>query len=261
MNIHAKTAESTELETEVATAKPSIIPLNKIRSTSYRKAGYLVNAVYIARPNETLKNVSQKIYGSNQVSALYAINPHLQSRSIKVGDKIYYNSPLRKEDSSRLLFYYQDINAPSSFHTLSPGDNIRKVSSQILGHPNSWKEIWATNPELESKGEITSSISIVFWPVASSLVSAPITPPVSEDNMAQKDESFTQEVPDPVEPQPIQDKAFGAEGAFPPVAEVDQEPKKGQSGSILEIMLQDKKILLALLGIIIGLILIDSFNS
>ena len=143
--------------------KPPSASLNKIAKTPYKKAGHLVNAVYIARPNDTIESISQKIYGSDQVASLREINPRFQSRSVKVGDKIYYNSPHRRQDSSQLLFYYEDAKIPSSVYALSPGDNIRKTAFELLGHKNSWKEIWATNPDLKSKGAIAKNLNIVYW--------------------------------------------------------------------------------------------------
>ena len=88
--------QTTEVDQTSETPKPRIIPLNKIISVPYRKAGYLVNAIYIARPGDTLEGISQKIYGFDQSDDLRKINPHLRSRLVKVGDKIYYNSPFRK---------------------------------------------------------------------------------------------------------------------------------------------------------------------
>ena len=240
-----------EKTAEVPTTKPAQaknVSLKKIKSIPYQKAGYLVNAVYVARPDETLKRISQKIYGIDQLDMLHAINPHLKSRSVKVGDKIYYNSPFRKEDSSRLLFYYQDVNAPSSIHILSPGDNIRQVASQLLGHPNSWKEIWATNPELESKGEITKNINIVYW---SSDVAA-------EQKVASVDKPLVTEQEE--EPMNLEDKApFPEEGFVPPDLE-DKESKKVEASkkdkmNVLGINLRQKEILFVLLVIIILLML------
>ena len=236
-----------------AETQPSPTPLNKIISIPYRKAGYLVNAVYIARPGDNLENISQKIYSSNQLDILRQINPHLQSRAVKVGDKIYYNSPFRREDSSRLLFYYQDIEAPSSFHTLSPGDNIRQVASQLLGHPNSWKEIWAINPDLVSKGEITRSIDIVYWPesAAQARLSEPVPAPVEET--APMDGS-------PDSQEEIEPEQLFAEDTLPspPVLEEKSQvrPKKGKLINILRAILKQKEMFAVLIGIIIILIFI-----
>lgn len=230
-------AETQAPKTPTEKPKPALISLKKIKSAPYRKMGNLVNAVYIARPGETLKDISQKIYGSDQLSALYAINPHLKSRSVKVGDKIYYNSPLRKEDDSRLLFYYQDINAPSSIYTLSSGDNIRQVASQLLGHPDSWKEIWATNPELESKGQITSSASIVYWAVGS----------------AAAEKASPIDIASEQEPIQLEDKPL--EEVFPPVEKKPDKIEVSKKTTNVLGMLKQKEIILILFVIIILLIL------
>ena len=232
----------TDQAVETPIEKPKIIPLKKIKRTPYRKAGYLVNAVYIARPGDTLEDISQQIYGSNQSEDLRKINPHLRSRSVKVGDKIYYNSPFRKEDDSRLLFYYQDVNSPSTIYNLSPGENIRQVASQLLGHPNSWKEIWATNPELESKGEITGHISIVYWP---------------KDTATGPPPSQTEEFPTVREDEQEQlGDVPPAEEVFPPPIEDKQQQKEPKKASDSGGMIKQKEIILALLVIIILLILI-----
>ena len=240
----------------VPESKPAVVSLNKIISVPYKKAGHLVNAVYIARHDDTMENISQKIYGMNRVEDLKQINPHLQSRSVKVGDKVYYNSPSRKEDSSRLLFYYQDINAPSSFYTLSPGDNIREVSYQLLGHPNSWKEIWATNPELQSKAEVTRSLNIVYWPKASAVAKAPVpeAAPMEEASAPENAPSGENDSEDIALADPEQ--------GFTPPPVVDsqegqlQSPQKRKiATNIFQSLLNQKEALLVLIGIIVVLIL------
>ena len=140
------------------------ISYKKIKTAPYRTGGVLVNAVYIARPDEDIQSISQKIYGSDQTSALYTINPHLKSRSVKVGDKIYYSSPRRPQDSSRLLVYFEDAGVQPNYHQVKAGENIRQVAQKLLGHPNSWKEIWGTNPDLESKGVLNQDANIRYWP-------------------------------------------------------------------------------------------------
>ncbi len=142
-------------------------PLLKVKTIPYKVGIHLVNGVYIVRPNEDLQSISQTIYGTNQTGALYAINPYLSSRSVKVGDKIYYNSPNRPNDQSRILFYYDDMGITPSVYKVVPGQNIREVSSQLLGDSNSWKEIWATNPNLKSKWTISKEVIISYWPVES----------------------------------------------------------------------------------------------
>ncbi|MCZ0933034.1 MAG: hypothetical protein OXJ52_07770 [Oligoflexia bacterium] len=183
--------------------KKQTTPLNKIITVPYMKAGKIINAVYIARPDEDLTGISQKIYGKNEVEQLLKINTHLQNRSVVVGDKIYYNSPNRPNDNNRILFYYQDNNISPSYYNLSSGDNIRKVASQLLGHPKSWKEIWATNPNLKSKSEVADSLSIVYWPQSATQLAYnnPPTPDI-QPSQPQSDEKPLQnpnQIPPPAE--------------------------------------------------------------
>ena len=58
------------------------------------------------------------------------------------------------------------------YHQVQAGQNIRKVASQLLGHANSWKEIWATNSDLDSKGIVDSSITVRYWPEGVSAMSS-----------------------------------------------------------------------------------------
>lgn len=180
-------------EAEVSAEPPKkIIPLKKIRTQVYRKGAYLVNGVYIARSGDTMGTVSQKIYNDNSVEALYGINPHLRSRTLKVGDKVYYNSPRRPQDDSRVLFYYEDFGIPSRTHIIEPGQNIRTVSSALLGHKNSWKEIWATNPGLVSKGVVSQTVELRYWPPEES---APLPPPeqIPEETVPSEGDSLSME--------------------------------------------------------------------
>ncbi|MGI9549041.1 MAG: LysM peptidoglycan-binding domain-containing protein [Bdellovibrionales bacterium] len=167
-------------------------PLQKIKTTPYEKSSYLVNGVYIVRPGDTLKSISQKIYESDQVATLYKINPHLKNRALAVGNKIYYNSPQRPNDRNQLLFYYEDFKIPPSTHILSVGDNIRNVFSQLLGHPKSWKEIWSTNPDLQAKWKANREVKIFYWPVGSKPpepepMPEPETPPMQADTSLGED--------------------------------------------------------------------------
>ena len=106
--------------------------LNKIMTYAYKKAGTLINAVYIARPGDTLSSISEKIYGSSQEDTLKSLNSHLAEREVVVGDKIYYNSPNRPNDNSKILYYFDDIKAPALSHQVSPGDNIQGGLLQAL---------------------------------------------------------------------------------------------------------------------------------
>ena len=149
---------------QAAVSKKNWISYKKIKSQAYSATGFLVNAVYIARSGEDIQSISNTIFGSDQVSQLYAINPHLKARNVKVGDKIYYQSPNRPQDSSQLLVYFEDKGIQPSYHQVQTGENIRTIASQLLGHAESWKEIWATNPDLQSKGQLDQPVTIKYWP-------------------------------------------------------------------------------------------------
>ena len=156
---------------------PSVnIPYQKIKQTPYNTNGFLVNAVYIARPGETLSSISSKIFGSENVQHLQVINPHLKAREVKVGDKIYYSSPNRPQDSNRLLFYFEDVGANPSYFNVPAGSNIRKVATELLGHAQSWKEIYATNPDLQTKWGVESEITVRYWSEDSAGTGSPAQP-------------------------------------------------------------------------------------
>ena len=201
-----------------------ITPLNKIIAVPYKKAGQIINAVYIARPNEDLISISQKIYGRNEVDQLLKINTHLQNRSVVVGDKIYYNSPNRSDDNSRLLFYYQDNNISPSYYNLSPGDNIRTVAGQLLGHPKSWKEIWATNPNLQSKSEVESSINIVYWPQSAGQTAYNNSPPTLPPPVELTAENQTELSNEMANNQPNPEQALPNEELKPQIEEDIKQP-------------------------------------
>ena len=157
-----------------ATPEPKqLVPVKKVKTQAYRKGAYLVNGVYIARSGDTLESVSQKIYNGDQLEALYTINPHFRSKTLKVGDKVYYNSPRRPQDSSGILIYYEDFGVPSPTYEIASGQNIRSVSAQLLGHKDSWKEIWATNPNIISKGIVSETFVLRYWPEGTSTPSFP----------------------------------------------------------------------------------------
>ena len=230
------TETSTETETQVTTVtemaeeQTTVVettrkPLNKILEFAYNKSGFLVNAVYIARPNEDLQSISQKIYEQDRTGDLLAINTHLQGRNVVVGDKIYYNSPNRPGDNRRILFYYEDNNQSPSYYNVSEGENIRDVAYKLLGHSNSWKEIWATNPELESKGEIQGSVRIAYWDGGSvPQVKAP--QPETPDTFAQNEMPTQNENFQPPNTNLPESGLNNLDSELSPSAELDQQKAK-----------------------------------
>ena len=145
-----------------STVQGSRISVKKIKDTPFFRAGVWVNAVYILRSQDTLKKVSQKIYRQDRTRELLAINPHLRATT-KAGNKVYYNSPYRPMDKKKLLFYYEDKGLSPSFYVTRPKDNLRKVAKRLLGFSGAWKEIWAINPQVQSKWEVASGMELRYW--------------------------------------------------------------------------------------------------
>ncbi|MCB0356572.1 MAG: hypothetical protein KDD40_06170 [Bdellovibrionales bacterium] len=172
----------------------SWVPVKKIANSPFMKSGVLVNAVYLARPGDTVESVSQKIYGnSSKAEELFTVNPTLRNRGVKTGDKIYYNSPQRPNDDSRMLVFYEDVGLQAETYVSQAGDNIRTVSKSILGDDNSWKEVWATNMDVESKSVLPEGTTLRYW--------ASTSLPVANNNMATEPmDMAANDIPPPPEP-------------------------------------------------------------
>lgn len=174
-----------------ANHEKSYIPVKKMKAESFRKAGANVNRLYVVRSGDSIESIADKIYGnSSMASSLYSYNPHFKGKSLNVGDKIYYQSPNNSNDN-RMMTYYEDVGINPQYYTSRDGDNIRKVSRKLLGHSRSWMEVWATNSQVQSKGEIPGGLQLRYWPEGLSAdpiqASAP-TPPPSEPEMVEPDD-------------------------------------------------------------------------
>lgn len=140
-----------------------LVSVKKMKTVPYSKNGILVNAIYFVRSGDTLASIGDRIYGGGSAVDFRIVNPHLKSGALKVGQKIYYNSPSRGQDRSRLLTYYEDVRMPAQTYSAAEGENIRKLSKTLLGHSRSWMEIWATNQQIESKGALEESTQVRYW--------------------------------------------------------------------------------------------------
>lgn len=158
------TASETSSVTKTASTKPSGGgSLKKISDTTpYQFGEGWVNTVYIARPKEKLKDISQKIYGMDKTKELKKINSFLAARSPKGGDKIYYVSPNRPADSMKTISFYEDTGMIAETYIAQKGDNLKKVSKELLGYSDAYKEIWTTNP-VESKTALAEGETLRYW--------------------------------------------------------------------------------------------------
>ncbi len=137
--------------------------LQKVNPSPWQVGSVWANSVYFARPGDTMASVSKMIYGNeSKVAELKKINPTLKSRSLKPGDKVYYNSPHRADDSQRMLTYYEDNGQQPEVYIAKKGDNLRKISKTLLGYDNAWKEVWASN-SVESKAKLEEGTELKYW--------------------------------------------------------------------------------------------------
>lgn len=157
------TPPATDPIVEEPVAPRAFLPLLKVKSAAFDSGGTNLNRVYVGRPGDTVKSVAEKLYGdSGRQKDLKNWNSFL-SRGVKVGDKIYYQSPTNPTDTT-MLTYYEDVSIPAQNYVSRDGDNIREISKTLLGHNDSWKEIWSTNPDVESKGDIPAGLNLRYWP-------------------------------------------------------------------------------------------------
>jgi hypothetical protein len=184
--------ETQVVATEVqptAVAKPATgSPLKKVASTSpyESKNGGWINTVYIARPGEKLSEISLKIFGSDKSKELKSIaeNNFLKWRAPRGGDKIYYVSPNRPDDSARTILYYEDMGMVPETYIAKKGDNLKKVSKELLGYDGAWKEVWTSN-SMESKSKLKEGEMIRYWKNGAEVMAmTPPSPPPQPVDMA-----------------------------------------------------------------------------
>ena len=161
-------------------AKPAAggSPLLKISGTTpyQSKDGGWINTVYVARPGEKLEDISMKIFGADKTKDLKAIkeNSYLKWRAARGGDKIYYVSPNRPDDSAKTLMYYEDMGMVPETYVAKKGDNLKKVSKELLGYDGAWKEVWTSNA-VDSKVSLKEGEMLRFWKSGGEVMA--MTPP------------------------------------------------------------------------------------
>ena len=196
---------------KTATASASLKKLSE--STPYPHGEGWVNTVYIARPKEKLKDISQTIFGMDRTKDLKKLNAGL-SNTMKGGEKIYYVSPNRPADSAKMLSYYEDTGMIPEVYVAKKGDNLRKIAENLLGYKNAYKEMWVTNPVV-SKSKLEEGESLRYWKSA-----AAITTPIAHNNTGAQVISTPEQLPaQPTTPPPQQMAANN-----PPPADLPPPP-------------------------------------
>lgn len=225
------TAESSSSYTSVAktaSVKKEVSPsasskLRKIAETdAYAFGDGFVNTVYVARPNESLADISNTIYGSDKSKELKKINSFLW-RAPKAGDKIYYVSPNRPTDSSKTISFYEDTGMASETYTARKGDNLKKLGKELLGYNAGWKELWTTNPVI-SQGSLNDGETLRYWkpaPVLPSTNLAQNAAPV-EQNQFQQEAPAQNFANNEMPPPPMPEPQMAAPGEMMPPPDMQQ---------------------------------------
>lgn len=236
--MEAPTETPVEPTPVLAEAKPTGAGTTSLKKVSdavpYAFGDGFVNTIYIARPKEKLKDISQTIYGSDKTKELKKINSFLKARPPRAGDKIAYVSPNRPTDSSKTVTYFEDTGMIPETYVAQKGDNLRKVSKKLLGYDNAWKEIWSTNA-IESKTRLAEGETFKYWkspaaittPTAVASNEIPKTPEAAVNNIVQNNPA----PPAPVELAPPPQPAMNDLPPPPPQADLPPAPTDTFAGT------------------------------
>ncbi len=224
----------TEAPTDTVAAAPTEptawVPLKKMKTAAFTSGKANLNRVYLARHGDTKKGIAEKLYGDkSRAKDLSKWNGFL-ARGVKTGDKIYYTSPTNPTDTN-MMTYYEDVGVPAQNYVTRDGDNLRTVAKTLLGDKESWKEVWATNADVDSKGDVAAGLNIRYWPEGSQ-PTAPVmanngTPP--QDPMGGGTDPLAQQPPptggnaDPLAVPPADPLAANPPGGMAPNDPVAQQ--------------------------------------
>lgn len=159
-----ETTSTASVEPPREEPKP-VVSYRKIEHTPWKESGKILNTVYVARDGDSWASVSQMIYGSEKPGMLKKMNPAIKGRKLKVGDKVYYNSPHRPDDETKVLTYFEDSGIAPEVYIAKSGDNLKKVAKELYGTEQGWKELYAIN-DFESKGALDEGTQIKYWRTA-----------------------------------------------------------------------------------------------
>lgn len=183
--VHETKASRASVETPREEAPKPQVSYRKIEHTPWKEGGKILNTVYVARDGDTWSSVSSMIYGTEKAGDLKKMNPSIKGRKLKVGDKVYYNSPHRPDDETQVLTYYADSGIAPEVYIAKSGDTAKKIAKEVFGNEQGWKELYATN-DFESKGALDEGTQIKYWrtvaatPKTEVAAAAPPPPPMNE---------------------------------------------------------------------------------
>jgi hypothetical protein len=135
----------------------------KMKTETWKVGDKVVNTVYFARKGDTAKSITEKIYGdATRLKEIKKINAVLKTREARVGDKIYYNSPIRPDDSTKVITYYEDKGIQPQIYQAKEGDKVRNVAKELFGYSDGWKELYGSN-SFESRKTLEPGTEVKYW--------------------------------------------------------------------------------------------------
>ncbi len=185
--------------------KPPPPEYQKMKTETWTVGDKVVNTVYFARKGDTAKSITEKIYGdATRLKEIKKINAVLKNREARVGDKIYYNSPTRPDDSTKVITYFEDKGIQPQIYQAKEGDKVKNVAKELLGSSDGWKELYGSN-SFESKKTLDPGTEVKYWkddagaaaPVASTDTGLP---PAPQTEMAPPPPVDTATMPPPPPP-------------------------------------------------------------
>lgn len=164
---------------------PKDVVLERLVQVPFQDRGYLLNGAYVVRPGDNWESLAEKLLGDKGAQRILRdMNPKLPKK-LKVGQVIYYNSPVRPNDNQSVKLYYEDLNLSPQTYTASEDQDFKSIAKALLGFPEAWKEIWITHPQLDNQTTLLAGTTLRFWsnsnqPLLASNGMSPTAPPTTE---------------------------------------------------------------------------------
>lgn len=108
---------------------------------------------YTVRPGDTLSSISNNVYGSpNFWSKIAQANPNVNPNRLRVGQVLVIPPESEVRGSGRAEATSGErasgsalVRDPQREYQVVPGDSLSRISQQLYGTPNRWREIYELN--------------------------------------------------------------------------------------------------------------------
>jgi LysM repeat protein len=118
----------------------------EIASKPFQKDGLWMNSYMFVRGEQNWKQISRLLYGREDRANLLA--QWNAGRELRPGTIIYYNSPLRADDSTSMKVLEDDFGLSLEGLIVKKGDSLSLIAARVYGSPEAWREIASLNQDL-----------------------------------------------------------------------------------------------------------------